>query len=247
MTSCCVVSSISATRSGVGGGRVAHRLDDVGGHPAGGRVRLQDQRLHPAPELVLVLVAPDPAHLGERVALDHAGTAWTSSARRTTRTSSRRASVIMTAPTARRRCAMLRRASDLTARARERIRAAREHDPHAWPDGDRAGARRTATRAAVGDVDRADPTPVRRPRRAPGTTPARRRRPGHRWAAPSPAPPTSTARSARPASAAPRRAAARTGPGSGAPAPATAAPRRTAAPRTTSRTGCGRRPPGPGG
>jgi predicted PurR-regulated permease PerM len=35
---------------------------------------------------------------------------------------------------------MLRRASDLSARARERIRAAREHDPHAWPerDGDRA-------------------------------------------------------------------------------------------------------------
>lgn len=29
---------------------------------------------------------------------------------------------------------MLRRANDLTARARERIRAAREHDPHAWPD-----------------------------------------------------------------------------------------------------------------
>ena len=27
---------------------------------------------------------------------------------------------------------MLRRAGDLTARARERIRAAREHDPHAW-------------------------------------------------------------------------------------------------------------------
>jgi predicted PurR-regulated permease PerM len=29
---------------------------------------------------------------------------------------------------------MLRRASDLTARARERIRAAREHDPHGWHD-----------------------------------------------------------------------------------------------------------------
>jgi predicted PurR-regulated permease PerM len=29
---------------------------------------------------------------------------------------------------------MLRRASDLAARARERIRVAREHDPHAWPD-----------------------------------------------------------------------------------------------------------------
>ena len=55
--------------------RVAHRLDDVGGHPPRGGVRLQDQRLHPAPELVLVLVAPDPAHLGERVALDHRGTA----------------------------------------------------------------------------------------------------------------------------------------------------------------------------
>lgn len=31
---------------------------------------------------------------------------------------------------------MLRRASDLTARARERIRVAREHDPHAWPERD---------------------------------------------------------------------------------------------------------------
>jgi predicted PurR-regulated permease PerM len=35
---------------------------------------------------------------------------------------------------------MLRRATDLAVRARERIRAAREHDPHAWPhrDDDRA-------------------------------------------------------------------------------------------------------------
>jgi predicted PurR-regulated permease PerM len=31
---------------------------------------------------------------------------------------------------------MLRRANDLAARARERIRAAREHDPHAWPERD---------------------------------------------------------------------------------------------------------------
>jgi len=31
---------------------------------------------------------------------------------------------------------MLRRASDLAARARERIRVAREHDPHAWPERD---------------------------------------------------------------------------------------------------------------
>jgi hypothetical protein len=65
--------------------RVTHRLDDVGRHPSGGRVRLEHQRLDAAPELVLVLVAPDPAHLGERVALDHRGTACHSSARRTTR------------------------------------------------------------------------------------------------------------------------------------------------------------------
>ena len=31
---------------------------------------------------------------------------------------------------------MLRRANDLAARARERIRAAREHDPHGWPERD---------------------------------------------------------------------------------------------------------------
>ena len=31
---------------------------------------------------------------------------------------------------------MLRRASDLVARARERIRLAAEHDPHAWPERD---------------------------------------------------------------------------------------------------------------
>ena len=66
--------------------RIAHRLHDVGRHPPRGRVRLEHQGLHPAPEGVLVLVAPDPAHLGERVALDHRGTARSSSARRTTRT-----------------------------------------------------------------------------------------------------------------------------------------------------------------
>jgi predicted PurR-regulated permease PerM len=35
---------------------------------------------------------------------------------------------------------MLGRAGDLTARARERIRAAREHDPHAWPVGNEDSA-----------------------------------------------------------------------------------------------------------
>jgi predicted PurR-regulated permease PerM len=49
---------------------------------------------------------------------------------------------------------MLRRANDLVARARERIRAAAEHDPHAWPehDDDRA--------VLVYDDEPADPTPA---------------------------------------------------------------------------------------
>src|SRR3712207_7165597 len=64
---------------------------------------------------------------GERVALDHRGTACSGSARRTTRTSSRSANVIMDGPQwPDGRCGMLRRASDLTARARERIRARSE-------------------------------------------------------------------------------------------------------------------------
>ena len=57
MTSCCVVSSISATALRRRRRRVAHRLDDVGGHRAGGGVRLQDQALDPAPQLVLVLAS----------------------------------------------------------------------------------------------------------------------------------------------------------------------------------------------
>jgi predicted PurR-regulated permease PerM len=40
--------------------------------------------------------------------------------------------MIVQAPIAGGRFAMLRRASELSARARERIRIAREHDPHAW-------------------------------------------------------------------------------------------------------------------
>jgi predicted PurR-regulated permease PerM len=59
---------------------------------------------------------------------------------------------------------MLRRANDLVARARERIRAAAEHDPHAWPerDDDRAilvrddEVRDTDDRAS----DPADPEPI---------------------------------------------------------------------------------------
>ena len=52
-------------------GRVAHRLDGVGRNDARGRVRLQHQRLHVAPQLVLVRLAPDAAHLGQGVPLNH--------------------------------------------------------------------------------------------------------------------------------------------------------------------------------
>ena len=94
---------------------------------------------------------------------------------------------------------MLRRASDLAARARERIRAAREHDPHAWPerDNDRGPLHddepidvvesRTTTSGrgprrgrrgddAPGDGGRRDPAPAGQPR-ARRPRPRRRRRP----------------------------------------------------------------------
>ena len=45
--------------------------DGVGGHGAGLGVRGQHERLDLAPELVLVRLAPDVAHLGQGVALDH--------------------------------------------------------------------------------------------------------------------------------------------------------------------------------
>ena len=85
---------------------------------------------------------------------------------------------------------MLRRANELLARARERIRAAREHDPHAWPrrDDDRAilvrrrrirRADRASTRSPTDRTtrDRRGPAAPGQPRtRRPG--PRRRGRPG---------------------------------------------------------------------
>ena len=104
---------------------------------------------------------------------------------------------------------MLRRASDLATRARERIRAAREHDPHGWHERD--DDRAPLSHEDVYRTSRS--TPIRRRRRirrrAPGRRPAGRR-PGPRSAARSPAPRTSTAPSARAGSAGPRRAVART-------------------------------------
>src|SRR4029078_2295848 len=46
----------------------------LGRHRAPPRPRLEDHHLHPAQQLVLVRVAPDPPHLGQRVPLDHAST-----------------------------------------------------------------------------------------------------------------------------------------------------------------------------
>src|SRR5215212_7194771 len=48
---------------------------------------------------------------------------------------------------------MLRRANDLVARARERIRAAAEHDPHAWPERDDDRAILLHDDADIEDVD----------------------------------------------------------------------------------------------
>ena len=48
------------------------RFDCVARHPTGVGVRRQDEGLDPAPQLVLVRLAPDGTHLRQRVALDHA-------------------------------------------------------------------------------------------------------------------------------------------------------------------------------
>ena len=71
ITSCCGDRLDLGDRLGGRRRRGAHRLDAVGRDRAGGGVRLEHQRLDPAPQLVLVRLAPDPAHLGQRVALDH--------------------------------------------------------------------------------------------------------------------------------------------------------------------------------
>jgi predicted PurR-regulated permease PerM len=52
---------------------------------------------------------------------------------------------------------MLQRANRVVTRARERIRVAREHDPHAWPEGT-VLVLEDGTRAVVGHVEEPDPT-----------------------------------------------------------------------------------------
>ena len=54
--------------------RGADRADRLGRHRPRPRVGLEHQGLHPAPELVLVGLGPDPAHLRQRVPVDHAST-----------------------------------------------------------------------------------------------------------------------------------------------------------------------------
>ena len=72
ITSCWVTSSIAATAAGVGGGASSTGCTRPGRHRAGLGVRGQHLALDPAPQLVLVGLAPDRAHLRQRVALDHA-------------------------------------------------------------------------------------------------------------------------------------------------------------------------------
>src|SRR4051794_34137319 len=180
MTSCCVVSSISATRSGVGGGAVrtgsttsagtrpafawASRTSVSTRHhnsylcwslqtrPISGRVYRSIMR---SPRVTAQLVAPrahSPAPPGKlQTAL--LPTAW--------------------------RTAMFQRVTRLVGRARERIRAA-EQDPHAWPDtrvlldmDDEVHGHLAPDTSRPGSSPSATPAPViARVDASPGTAPA---------------------------------------------------------------------------
>ena len=71
ITSWPVTASSAATASGVGGGAAATGPTASSRHRASLGVGRQHERLDLAPELVLVRLAPDVAHLGQRVAVDH--------------------------------------------------------------------------------------------------------------------------------------------------------------------------------
>ena len=140
---------------------------------------------------------------------------------------------------------MLRRASDLAARARERIRAAREHDPHGWPERDDDRALLTHE-----DVYNAEPIDFVQSPTRPGT------RPRDADAGPDRRPPLGSPEPGAPDVDGAVGAGGVSGPPAGrSPAPARGAfapadvRRRPALrpPRTASRTACGRRPRGRGG
>jgi len=51
--------------------RPAYRVHTISGYDARSGVRLEHERLDSAPQLVLVRLGPDAAHLGQRVTTDH--------------------------------------------------------------------------------------------------------------------------------------------------------------------------------
>ena len=71
MTSCCVVCSISSMRAMSNCGFLAQGARVLDGHDARGRQRVGGRQLHVQPGVVLLLVAPDRAHLGMGVARNH--------------------------------------------------------------------------------------------------------------------------------------------------------------------------------
>ena len=156
MTSCWVTSSISATAAGVGGGASRTGSTTSAGTVPGGRVRLQHQRLHPAPQLVLVRVAPDPRPSRAACSARSCGYRLTQLSSSHHGTSSRRASAIIDGPYGRRRYAMRAARSDLGTRPR-RIRAAVEQTR---TPGTAAGRRPRRP----GHDDDADAAPIRRAR-----------------------------------------------------------------------------------
>ena len=204
MTSCCVVSSISATRSGVGGGALrTGSTTSAGTRPAAACASSTSVSTRHQARTCAGRSRRGPSRAG--CSGRSCGHPSGRSARRGTGASSRSVTRDLRRPLRPTGGAMLRRASDLPARARERIRAAREHDPHDDWHGDDAvvtgGTSRTSTPTTW--TTPTAPTTGRspEPRRRRSTDAGRRR---CRSAAPSPARPTSTARSARAASAARR-------------------------------------------
>src|SRR5918997_3971543 len=130
MTSCCVVSSISATRSGVGGGAFRTGCTtSAGTRPAAAcasRTRVSTRhhssylcwslQTRPISGSVYRSITCQPAHrhVAPRAPV------------------SRRRDAVDDGPYCSPEEPMLRRGTQLLTRARDRIRAAREHDPHAW-------------------------------------------------------------------------------------------------------------------
>src|SRR3712207_8242370 len=133
MTSCCVVSSISATRSGVGGAAFrTGSTTSAGTRPAAAwasRTRVST-RHHSSYLCWSLQTRPIAGSVYRSIIGVPPATRQLVAPRAPV---SRRRDAVDDGPYCSPEEPMLRRGTHLLTRARERIRAAREHDPHAWP------------------------------------------------------------------------------------------------------------------